>query len=234
MSFIPSGKFKTKVWKQDSGDRAAWLDSIDDIPEDTTKKSEFSSGSSISRRSTSRCSGRSAERRNRIRHQQSGERAWWMSDDPSDVPEGVEVISVAPSSTGIQLTVTTSIDDTDSHGERENLARSLNRIRHVESGEKAWWMKSNSNIPEGIEKITPDIESNSNSDSSESFEKLEIRSNDQSSSMLNSEIPRGVSRFPIEFAATLESSAVGMDIEEPLGERASPEGVGFSHINYFL
>lgn len=219
-----AGKFKTKLWKQESGERAWWLEANENIPEETAKK-ESSSGSPISRRSASRSSVKSTERRNRIRHQQSGERAWWMSEDPSDVPEGVEVVSVAPSSTGL-LTVS-NIDDSESIAGSETLSRSLNRIRHIESGEKAWWMDSSSNIPDGIVKITPDIESNSNSDSSESFEKLEILPTDPSSSVPNQQLPRSVSRFPTEFPAPAMPPRAELEAEEPLGERASPEGVSF-------
>lgn len=148
-----------------------------------------------------------------------------MSEDPSDVPEGVEVVSVAPSSTGL-LTVS-NIDDSESIAGSETLSRSLNRIRHIESGEKAWWMDSSSNIPDGIVKITPDIESNSNSDSSESFEKLEILPTDPSSSVPNQQLPRSVSRFPTEFPAPAMPPRAELEAEEPLGERASPEGVSF-------
>lgn len=144
-----------------------------------------------------------------------------MSEDPSDVPEGVEIFPVE---------ATTSNDNSGSLAPSETLSRTLNGIRHIESGERAWWMDSNSNIPEGIVKITPDIDSNSNSDSSESFEKHEILSNDRiSANQRKSEIPSSLSRFPLEFTTGANSSHDRViNTEEPLGERASPEGVSFS------
>ncbi|XP_043278309.1 uncharacterized protein Fhos isoform X2 [Venturia canescens] len=214
------GKFRTKLWKHDSGERAWWLDANDNVPQDTVKN-EYATSSPISRRSTSRCSTRSSDFRNRIKHQQSGERAWWLSEDPSDVPEGVEIFPAEPTSNS------TSNDNSGSLAPSETLSRTLNGIRHIESGERAWWMDSNSNIPEGIVKITPDIDSNSNSDSSESFEKHEILSNDRISSyQRKSEISSSLSRFPLEFNAPSNSSLDRtINNEEPLGERASPEGV---------
>lgn len=183
------------------------------LNQDDVAKREFSSSPS-SRKNSSRMT----EKRNRLKHQQSGERAWWMSEDPSEVPEGIEVYpSVAPVS---PISVSQdNVDNSESLVESETFSRSVNRIRHVESGEKAWWMDSNSNIPEGIQKISPEIESNSNSDdSSESFEKLEIHGGQLI--ICETQPAKSVSRFPIEFPAPpLE--------RPPLGDRASPEGVSF-------
>jgi hypothetical protein len=163
---LPSaGKFKFRVWRQESGERAWWLDSAEEsnIPEDEP--------TSLGRKQRgSPASG------SRLRHQQSGERAWWMSDDPESVPEGVEVIPVSPV---------------------PSPARSFpGRLGRVDSGEKPWWLDSSSNVPEGVRRIPSD---NSNSDSEESLVRVEIGPG------------RGLAKFPLE--------------DEPLGDRASPEGV---------
>ncbi|XP_025160809.1 dentin sialophosphoprotein-like [Harpegnathos saltator] len=197
------GKFKFKVWRQESGERAWWLD---EVPAEETKKSP-SSASSISRRGSTRGSFRSADRRNRIRHQQSGERAWWMSNDPENVPEGIEVIPVASPDSQ-------DADKPDGSVDNETLysAKPLNKIRHIESGEKAWWMDSCSNVPDGVVRISVET-SNSTSDSSESYEKIDIGVNPEPETC----VKRSLSRFPIEFPPPPP--------EEPLGDRASPEGV---------
>ncbi|KYN40216.1 FH1/FH2 domain-containing protein 3 [Trachymyrmex septentrionalis] len=192
------GKYKLKIWRQGSEEYAWWLD---DVTTEETKKSPVSS---ISRRGSSRGSSfRSADRRNRIRHQQSGERAWWMSDDPENVPEGIEVIPVAPADS----------QSTDNPVVNESIysSKPLKKIRHIESGEKAWWMDSSSNVPDGVVRIPVEIP-NSTSDSSESYEKIDIGINPEPETC----VKRSLSRFPIEFPPPPS---------EPLGDRASPEGV---------
>ena len=195
-----------KLWQQDSEERAWWLDANDNIPEEEKKK-EVTSEPLISRNGSSCGSSKSktGDKQNRIIHQQSGERAWWMSDNPQNVPEGVVIIPVAPCNTQ-------STDNSERCSEEKCFPRTISRIRHVESGEKAWWMDSNANVPSGIRKISTDT-SNSNSDSSDSYEKIDIGVPLE---------PEGqnklrLSKFPLEFPPPPP--------DEPLGDRASPEGV---------
>ncbi|XP_076647366.1 formin homology 2 domain containing isoform X5 [Halictus rubicundus] len=202
----PRRSSSSKVWRQESGERAWWLDANDNVSSEEPKK-KSSSTSSVSRRGSTRCSTRSSERRNRIRHQQSGERAWWMSDDPENVPEGIEVIPVT--TTSVSPRVSSQADEVDTS---QPYGRSINKIRHIESGEKAWWMDSSSNVPEGVVKI-PVETSNSTSDSSESFERIDIGAHPEPETYTK----RSLSRFPIEFPPPPP--------DEPLGDRASPEGV---------
>ena len=126
-----------------------------------------------------------------------------MSDDPDAVPDGIEVIPVSP-------VVSRKSQSTES-SEQKPLGT---RVRHVESGEKPWWLDSSSNVPDGVQKLSTET-SNSNSDSSESYEKVEIgvESLKQESHSSSGGGGRGLSRFPLE--------------DEPLGDRASPEGVRF-------
>ncbi|XP_011877350.1 PREDICTED: flocculation protein FLO11-like isoform X2 [Vollenhovia emeryi] len=193
------GKYKLKIWRQGSEEHAWWLD---DVAADEAKKSP-SPVSSVSRRGSSRGSFRSVDLRNRIRHQQSGERAWWMSDDPENVPEGIEVIPVGPADS----------QSTENPVDNESFysSKPLKKIRHIESGEKAWWMDSSSNVPDGVVRIPVEIP-NSTSDSSESYEKIDIGINPEPETC----VKRSLSRFPIEFPPPPS---------EPLGDRASPEGI---------
>ncbi|CAL7944711.1 unnamed protein product [Xylocopa violacea] len=194
------------VWRQESEERAWWLDANDHGPSDESKK-QSSTPSLVSKRESSRSSTRSSERRNRLKHQQSGERAWWMSDNPENVPEGVEVIPIAATpAKNVNNNYNDEVDDCQTYG------TSANKVRHVDSGEKPWWMDSSSNVPEGVVKI-PVETSNSTSDSSESFERIDIGVNPE----LEIYAKRSLSRFPIEFPPPPP--------DEPLGDRASPEGV---------
>nr|XP_031838974.1 uncharacterized protein LOC116429783 [Nomia melanderi] len=206
LSEEPKRSSSAAVWRQESGERAWWLDANDNVSSEEPKK-QSSSASSISRRGSNRCSTRSSDRRNRIKHQQSGERAWWMSDDPENVPEGVEVIPVATTATSSpRVSHSDEVDSSQTYG------RNMHKISHIESGEKAWWMDSSSNVPEGVVKI-PVETSNSTSDSSESFERIDIGVHPEPEIYAR----RSLSRFPIEFPPPPP--------DEPLGDRASPEGV---------
>lgn len=200
-----SHKKSPPVWRQDSGERSRLLDANDSSPLEESKKQSSSS----SRRESSRSSIRSNDRRNRIRHQQSGERAWWMCDNPDNVPDGVEVIPVAAAPV---QNANYNDDYNDEVDDCQTYDRPLNKLKHVASGEKAWWMDSSSNVPDGVVAI-PVESSNSTSDSSESFEKIDIGVNPE----LEIYAKRSLSRFPIEFPPPPP--------DEPLGDRASPEGV---------
>ncbi|XP_022122334.1 uncharacterized protein LOC110998154 isoform X2 [Pieris rapae] len=76
----------------------------------------------------------------------------------------------------------------------------LRRIRHIESGERPWWLSSDKNIPEGIEQLpTPPPQEESESSDSDEVEVY----------IPSSQIPR----FPLNLP------------DEPLGDRRSPEGL---------
>ncbi|XP_012281842.1 uncharacterized protein LOC105700527 isoform X3 [Orussus abietinus] len=192
------GKYKFRVWRQDSGEKAWWLEGGEDgsgadarsrdAEEERSRPDRTSA--SPSRRET--MAGGLNEARTRIRHQQSGERAWWMSEDPDSVPEGVEVIPVARPSPKR----TTPSPGTPGP-EAEDRPRTLG-VRRFDSGEKPWWLDSSSNVPDGVERIPVEESSRSDSASSESLERVDIER-------------LGTSLAP--------------PAEEPLGDRASPEGI---------
>lgn len=186
--------------------------------------------SSSSSRKTSKKSSSATERKNRLKHQQSGERAWWMSEDPSEVPEGIEVY---PSGGASPQNVSQGQDSVPGS---ETVSLSVNRIRHIESGERAWWMDSNSNIPEGVQKISIENESNSNSDDlSGSYEKLEIY---PGRSIVGGDGCTSVGRTGHQGHEGHTESEMGIEFttsmseDLPLGDRISPEGVIF--ISFFF
>ncbi|KAK0097923.1 hypothetical protein PV326_012695 [Microctonus aethiopoides] len=206
------GNYNARSWQHDAANEQTW-----NAKNHNDDRREMSS-SSIRQKSSSYTNITTNDRKNNLKHQQSGERAWWMSEDPDEVPEGIVVYPSVASGSPISVS-NDGIDNSGCFVENETLSRNVNRIRHVDSGEKPWWMDSNSNIPEGIQKLSPEIvESNSSSDgSSESFDKLDIRS---TLPVVTSNIQpvRSISRFPIEFPAPPTD-------KPPLGDRASPEGV---------
>ncbi|XP_051169874.1 uncharacterized protein LOC127287142 isoform X1 [Leptopilina boulardi] len=169
------GKFKFKVWRQDSEEKAWWIDEED-------KKSSL-------RRGSSQCSlkSKSSDKLNHLKHQKSGERAWWMSDDPHNVPDGVVIIPVSSSK---------------SKSEEESFPKTIGRIRQIESGERAWWMDEDDKKSSSRR--------GSSQDSSGSYERIDID--------VENEKKRGLAKFPIEFPPPPPP-------DEPLGDRASPEGV---------
>ena len=205
---------RSAVWRQESGERAWWLDGNDNAPSDESKRQSSVAASPVSKRESSCSSTRSNERRNRLRHQQSGEQPWWMNDNPENVPEGVEVFPVAATPTQNSNSYNDEVDDSQSY------SRCTSNVRHIESGEKPWWMDSSSNVPDGVVKI-PVETSNSTSDSSESFERIDIGVNPEPEMYAK----RSLSRFPIEFPPPPP--------DEPLGDRASPEGVNRSYIVHY-
>lgn len=92
----------------------------------------------------------------KIRHIESGEKAWWMRDSPTnDVSKSSSrIIRDSPSNTAIRDSLSKSSssrkiaskessksksEGPDGTNEEQN-NRPAYRIRHIESGEKAWWM----------------------------------------------------------------------------------------------
>lgn len=81
----------------------------------------------------------------RIRHIESGEKAWWMNSDTSEKENRSKVSNKSSTSN--------SISDKRPQWYAQTPPKDLNiesskpigkyRIRHIESGEKAWWMQDN-------------------------------------------------------------------------------------------
>ncbi|XP_045531252.1 uncharacterized protein LOC123718627 isoform X2 [Pieris brassicae] len=158
------------------------------------------------------------------------EKPWWL-DSSANIPEGIERLTPPRRSSSEEeksdifdvnkLRNNKSGEQRDwRHANNENknntdldenikLNRSssdqrifsLRRIRHIESGERPWWLSSDKNIPEGIEKLpTPPPQEESESSDSDEVEVY----------VPSSQIPR----FPLNLTD-----------DEPLGDRRSPEGL---------
>lgn len=187
-----------RIRTQQSGDKARWMQSTENVP---MSLQVSGSSNSISRQSSGR---KSSNRKYKIRHAESGEKAWWMQSS-ENIPEGIKRTPSSASSKSVQrnasLRAVTGTDDnckiqriesgdksrwlqspdnlpggvtrTDSRTSSKGLMRNESgrsiagsekkyKIRHIESGETAWWMKSSENIPDGI-KRTESIRSHTGS-----------------------------------------------------------------------
>lgn len=168
-----------------------WLDSCANIPEGIERLTPPRKSSSDSDKS---------EKYNffKVRRIESGDQKdWWATSNENSSnsnkqdPQGL-------SNSGSQLSKSGSQSLSKSGSDRNFPMR---RIRHIESGERPWWLASDKNIPEGVEKL-PTPPPQDESDSSDS-EEVQVYS-----------IPTHIPPFPLH-----------LPDDEPLGARRSPEGL---------
>ncbi|KAF4531501.1 hypothetical protein B566_EDAN004097, partial [Ephemera danica] len=133
------GATRYRIRPQQSGERAWWMQSTENIP-DGIKRNE--SSKSISK------SSQSSQSR-KLRRIESSDKPWWAnSQENFALNEGLkrnESMRAAKPPDGLKRSGSTRSTDFRSR-----------RIRHIESGERAWWMDSTDNVPEGITKLEPD------------------------------------------------------------------------------
>ncbi|XP_068083718.1 FH1/FH2 domain-containing protein 3 [Anabrus simplex] len=185
---------KNRIRHIESGERAWWLDKNSDVPEGILR---IQSNKSIAKLAEAvaelQKSDSKSRLRNQLKKQESGERAWWL-DSNANIPEGIQKIM---SNSSLNQT-------TDSDSEKKKLpglnkvkssrsvARmqengsdkpSLYRIRHQQSGEKAWWLCSSGNIPEGVVRLeTSSSDEESSSSETEHGTRKDIeKQNDENS-----------------------------------------------------
>lgn len=170
-----------------------WLDSCANIPEGIERLTPPRKSSSDSEKS---------EKYNffKVRHIESGDKKdWWATSNENSTNSKTE-----PPNT---LSKSSSNHNSLSKSNSNQLSFPLRRIRHVESGERPWWLSSNKNIPEGIEKL-PTPPPQDDSDSSDSDE-VQVY-------VPSAQIPP----FPLH-----------LPDDEPLGDRRSPEGLETPKVN---
>lgn len=157
-----------------------------------------------------------------IKHVQSGEQPWWLQDNPTEVPEGVQVYQEVQKP----------------------------KIKPVESGEAPWWLNENSTPPEGVqtypnwtEPNKPEVRRNDSgnstwwldSDKSNSERQPEcldthklrhIDSGEREWWINDDEASKDdpKPKYTIRHQESGER-AWWMQDQEPLGDRASPEGL---------
>ncbi|CAH2104040.1 unnamed protein product [Euphydryas editha] len=102
-----------------------------------------------------------------IRHIESGERAWWLESD-SDKKQGLRQELSTENKDENQTSIQWSTSG------KTDMKRSM-KLNSFADDEKPWWLDSNANIPEGIERLTPPRKSSSDSDKSEKFNFFKMR-----------------------------------------------------------
>lgn len=229
LSGSPKGKASPKLDKEErrklikrieSGERAWWLDDSSEVPEGVQKF-------------TITCSQDGDVETGNVRgifvvlllqvvvlgkklykfvKQESGEAPWWLNEN-AEIPEGVEKYSSGSSKKSKNGSKRSS---PDSRSEKKSEFTHPYRIRHIDSGEKAWWMNSNENIPGEAGK-----EDDENKISK--FNKLWHQQSGEKAwwLMSNPNIPDGVKKL----TSSSESDSDSDKNDEPLGDRASPEGL---------
>lgn len=153
-----------------------WLDSCANIPEGIERLSPPRKSSSDSEKS---------DKFNffKVRHIESGDQKdWWATSNENSNNSNKQEQSLMLSKSGSERSFP------------------LRRIRRIESGERPWWLASDKNIPEGIEKL-PTPPPTEESDSSDSEVQVYVP-------------PTHIPPFPLH-----------LPDDEPLGARRSPEGL---------
>ena len=123
----PTKHFK----KSESGERAWWLDDTSastSLPLDSEKSLKL-------------------KPKLLLRHVESGELPWWL-DKAAEVPEGVETF---PEEAKIKIFRLESSDSAETNNIMDPEYLERHKIRHIDSGERSWWLTSSENIPEMVQ-----------------------------------------------------------------------------------
>lgn len=131
-----SPKCKLKLLRHiDSGEKAWWLDEDAEVPEGVQVVPD------------------PLWKLKTMKHVGSGEKAWWL-DENAQAPEGVEVFREPPTDSKDEDEDSNKIkpkksfwigsSENDSVEEPEFLKKY--KIRHIDSGERAWWLSSSENL----------------------------------------------------------------------------------------
>ncbi|KAJ8877449.1 hypothetical protein PR048_021904 [Dryococelus australis] len=141
-------KPKFKLRKQESGERAWWLQSNSNIPEGIQRIASNISLNKISD-SENKTTGEpdtKTVKNFKLRKQESGEIPWWL-DANGEMPEGIQRIKSSHSMA--------KLNEQNSRPDSSNKEEEIKKykLRRQQSGEKAWWLKSNCDVPAGIMKL---------------------------------------------------------------------------------
>ncbi|XP_069689274.1 platelet binding protein GspB isoform X3 [Periplaneta americana] len=129
----------------------------------------------------------------KIRHHESGELPWWLDNNGAQ-PEGVQRIKSNHSVNKLQ--------EEEKKLEENNTRIFPYKIRRQESGEKAWWLSSRGDIPEGVKQL---------SSSSESSEDEVVENNkEQKDNTSGSKVPK----FPLNLPTGSSTGKESQPTEE--------------------
>lgn len=225
--------------KQDLSDKVNWMDSSSE------NVSELNSNScQISEKVTSKLDQDSKEVENKniikFKRIESGEKAWWLESNESTTGNS------ETSSRNPQLEEGASRENAfwllNSENEEKGNENAMYNIRHIDSGERAWWMNSNENI--NNTNYEEEAERNNKSEERKKYKICHVKSGDKawwldsenSQNKTSSEEKPKYSIRPIESGEKAwwigsdnqkgeDSDASESEDEIPLGDRASPEGL---------
>jgi hypothetical protein len=157
----------------------------------------------------------------KIRHQDSGELPWWLSNDTSNSEAKQRNVSHSNS----------AVKKPEQKEEESNSRNFPYKLRHQESGEKAWWLSSTGDIPEGVQRF------DSNHSLGESLKsrkgnrhKADSSPSENSEEELNEENtkdkekPSGnrVPKFPLLLPSTASGGKISQSKEDKETGRRSP------------
>lgn len=208
---VKGNNFPHNLRHIDSGDQSWWLNSNDEsgvvsreLSVDSDTKFETNSDALSNGYGTDK---NMVNKFNKLRHIESGEKAWWLKDKE----KSTEPLSERSSSKSLNKVNEEQSKDSSSEKSNSKIAgKPLFQIRPIESGERAWWLASESSNSKKLSK--------NQSKSSLAQTKKESSAdteNDVEDEIENIEtcIIRGLQQFPVSTSP------------EPLGDRASPEGL---------
>lgn len=147
----PTTKSKTGDIIATNGDNVVKLKSIKQIDSEENHnwaENDLSSNSNKQRSSSEKSINK------KIRHIESGERAWWLESNSDSKNDNQEV----------------STDISEPKKSSKNYK--------YDTDEKPWWLDSCANIPEGIQRLTPPRKVSSDSEKSEKYDFYKERHND--------------------------------------------------------
>jgi hypothetical protein len=149
----------------------------------------------------------------KIRHQESGDLPWWLSKDTtnSDVTKRTKT---SPSES--------AVNEPEQKEEESNRTFPY-KLRHQESGERAWWLSSRGDVPEGVKRFDSNYSLSeclkSGEGNQEKTESLPSENSEEDFSEDNKDKEEasgnGVPKFPL----VLPSTASGSNISESKGKK---------------
>jgi hypothetical protein len=159
----------------------------------------------------------------KIRHQESGELPWWVSDDTShsEVKQG----NVSRSGN--------AVDKPEQKDETSNCRNVPYKLTHQESGERAWWLSSRGDIPEGVQRFDSSHslseclnsrEENRHKAESSSSENSEEELNEEGIKEKEEKPGNGVPKFPLVLPST-GSGGKTSQFKEETGRRSPYDNI---------
>lgn len=141
-----SGKVKFKFEKHDSGEEPWWLNESTDVPEGVQKLA--SNGTEIE--------VKDGKHIYKIRRNESGKVEWWLdssssgNDNSKSEKNKKDIALQNHKIRHINSRLKSNENIAEIIDAEEKDEKKLHQLRHQDSGERAWWLMSHPNIPQGV------------------------------------------------------------------------------------